>query len=120
LIDEHAEDRRFMMDFAAGAAAGRATATPDSDDVSTHSWYHTIEFPDGSATPGQFDHRDLVPHYGLPEDLAGKRALDVGSGNGFWAFELEKRGADVTSLDIETSPTWIFLRRCTRSSSSVL
>ena len=25
-------------------------------------WYHTIELPDVSVTPGQFDHRELVPH----------------------------------------------------------
>jgi tRNA (mo5U34)-methyltransferase len=43
-----------------------------------------------------------VPHLGLPDDLRGKRVLDVGSGDGFWAFEFERRGADVTSLDIET------------------
>jgi tRNA (mo5U34)-methyltransferase len=44
----------------------------------------------------------LLPRYGLPQDLRGKRALDVGSADGFWAFELERRGADVTSLDVET------------------
>ena len=49
-----------------------------------------------------FDHRDLVPHYGLPHDLRGQRALDIGSGDGFWAFELERRGAEVTSYDIES------------------
>jgi SAM-dependent methyltransferase len=72
------------------------------DEVSSHPWYHTIELPDGIVTPGRYDHRQLVPHYGLPDDLRGKRALDVGSGDGFWAFELERRGAEVTSLDVET------------------
>ena len=63
-------------------------------------WYHTIEFPDGTITDGFYDHRPLVPHYGLPDDLAGRRALDVGRGDGFWAFQLERRGAEVTALDI--------------------
>jgi tRNA (mo5U34)-methyltransferase len=49
-----------------------------------------------------YDHRPLLPHYGLPVDLRGKRALDVGSGDGFWAFELERRGGEVTSVDVET------------------
>lgn len=88
--------------------AKRAPAPSDSvaaeraEEIANHPWYHTIELPDGSVTPGRFDHRELVPHYGLPATLAGRRALDVGSGDGFWAFELERRGAEVTSLDIET------------------
>jgi tRNA (mo5U34)-methyltransferase len=66
-------------------------------------WYHTIELPDGEVTPGVFDHRELVGRYGLPEDLTGARALDVGSYDGFWALELERRGAEVTSVDIATT-----------------
>ena len=65
------------------------------DEVSAHTWYHTIELPDGTTTRGTYDHRPLLPHYGLPDDLHGKRALDIGSGDGFWAFELERRGAEV-------------------------
>src|SRR5436309_8379449 len=34
--------------------------------VRSVSWYHTIELPDGRRTPGQFDHHELLPHYGLP------------------------------------------------------
>jgi tRNA (mo5U34)-methyltransferase len=64
-------------------------------------WYHTIELGDGITTDGIYDHRPLVPHYGLPEDLQGKRALDVGTWDGFWAFELERRGATVTAMDVE-------------------
>jgi tRNA (mo5U34)-methyltransferase len=77
---------------------------PDAaaDEVASYSWYHTIELPDGTVTRGTYDHRPLVPHYGLPDDLRGKRALDVGSWDGFWAFELERRGAEVTSVDLET------------------
>ena len=40
-------------------------------------------------------------HYGLPDDLSGRRALDVGTWDGFWAFELEKRGADVVAIDLD-------------------
>ena len=63
-------------------------------------WYHTIELPDGTVTPGYYDHRPLVPRYGLPADLKGKRALDVATFDGFWAFELERRGADVVASDL--------------------
>ena len=66
-------------------------------------WYHTIELPGGLVTPGLFDHRDLVAEYGLPSSLAGQRALDVATFDGFWAYELERRGADVTALDLATT-----------------
>jgi tRNA (mo5U34)-methyltransferase len=69
--------------------------------VARQPWYHTIELPFGITTPGAYDHRPLLDRYGLPESLAGKRVLDVGTADGFWAFELERRGADVTSIDIE-------------------
>jgi tRNA (mo5U34)-methyltransferase len=69
-------------------------------DVGELSWYHTIELPHGIITPGAYDHRPLVQHYGLPETLAGQRALDIATADGFWAFELERRGADVTAVDI--------------------
>jgi tRNA (mo5U34)-methyltransferase len=72
------------------------------------SWYHTIELPDGLVTPGQFDHRGLVPHYGLPADLIGQRALDVATFDGFWAFELERRGAQVTAVDLDDPRDWDF------------
>ncbi|HEX8120662.1 MAG TPA: class I SAM-dependent methyltransferase [Solirubrobacteraceae bacterium] len=43
-----------------------------------------------------------MPHYGLPDDLSGKRCLDVGTWDGFWAFELERRGAaEVVALDLD-------------------
>src|SRR3954454_12343409 len=62
-------------------------------------WYHTIELAPGVATPGVVDLRDLAPRV-LPASLAGLRALDVGTFDGFWAFELEKRGAEVVATDV--------------------
>jgi len=56
-------------------------------------WYHTVDLGDGITTPGQYDHRGLVHHYGLPADLTGKTVLDVGPAHGFFAFEMERRGA---------------------------
>jgi tRNA (mo5U34)-methyltransferase len=63
-------------------------------------WYHTIELPGGVVTPGQFDHRELLARYPLPARLNGSRALDVATFDGFWAFELERRGADVIAVDV--------------------
>jgi 2-polyprenyl-3-methyl-5-hydroxy-6-metoxy-1,4-benzoquinol methylase len=76
---------------------------PSDQDEYVQGWYHTITFPDGEVTPGIYDHRDLLPHYGLPDDLTGKRALDVATANGYFAFEMERRGAEVTAVDVASS-----------------
>ena len=49
-----------------------------------------------------FDLREYVDRYRLPADLSGRRALDVGTFEGFWAFELERRGAaEVVAIDVD-------------------
>jgi tRNA (mo5U34)-methyltransferase len=66
----------------------------------TTGWYHTITLPDGSVTPGFFDHRPVLDRYELPDRLDGLRVLDVGTFDGFWAFEFERRGAsEVVAVD---------------------
>ncbi len=62
-------------------------------------WHQKFEiFPD-VVTPGSYDPNFLLQEMHLPESLAGKTALDVGSCDGFYSSELHKRGADVTALD---------------------
>jgi tRNA (mo5U34)-methyltransferase len=80
----------------------RADAPPVApDDRRLQGWYHTIDLGGGVVTKGRYDHRPVVDAYGLPDSLAGKSALDVGTCDGFWAFELERRGADpVVAVDI--------------------
>jgi tRNA (mo5U34)-methyltransferase len=64
-------------------------------------WYHTLELAPGVVTSGWFDLRPYVSRYGLPERMDGLRALDVGTWDGFWAFEMERRGADVVAIDLD-------------------
>ena len=64
-------------------------------------WYHSLELAPGVVTQGMFDLRHQIAHYGLPARLDGLRALDVGTWDGFWAFEMERRGADVVALDLD-------------------
>ena len=72
--------------------------------VGDYTWYHTVDLGDGVVTPGQFDHRPLLRHYGIPDDLTGKSVLDVGPAHGFFAFEFEARGADrVVTVEL---PRW--------------
>ena len=50
-------------------------------------WYHRIALPGGVVTPG-FSPLN-VKAYGVPEDLSGKRVLDVGAWDGYWSFYAE-------------------------------
>jgi tRNA (mo5U34)-methyltransferase len=70
-------------------------------DVEGLVWYHTLDLGGGVVTKGMFDHRPAVGRYLIPEDLSGMRCLDVGTMDGFWAFEMERRGADeVVAADL--------------------
>jgi SAM-dependent methyltransferase len=62
-------------------------------------WYHTIELAPGVVTPGHIDLRGTAPKV-LPSDLSGRRALDIGTFDGFWAFELARRGAETVAVDV--------------------
>jgi tRNA (mo5U34)-methyltransferase len=63
-------------------------------------WYHTMEVAPGVVTPGHFDLRRAVSDLPWP-DVRGKRCLDVGTYDGFLAFELERRGAaEVVATDL--------------------
>jgi tRNA (mo5U34)-methyltransferase len=69
-------------------------------------WYHTIDVAPGVTTKGQFDLRPIVDQLPWP-DVRGKRCLDVGTFDGFMAFELERRGAaEVVAVDIEDHHLW--------------
>lgn len=66
-------------------------------------WYHSMELAPGVVTDGVFDLRGQAHHYRLPARLDGLRCLDVGALNGFWAFEMERRGArEVVAIDIDS------------------
>jgi tRNA (mo5U34)-methyltransferase len=74
-------------------------------------WYHTIELPDGTVTPGYTDTRVARSYVEWPAALAGGRCLDVGTFDGFWAFEMERRGAaEVVALDVDdpTALDWAY------------
>jgi tRNA (mo5U34)-methyltransferase len=64
-------------------------------------WYHTVDVAPGVATKGWWDLRHALPRLPFP-DLTGKRCLDIGTWDGFYAFEMERRGAgEVVALDLE-------------------
>jgi tRNA (mo5U34)-methyltransferase len=90
------------------AASSDRTAPADARAAvaSVPSWYHTIEVAPGVLTPGSFDLRPVVDRLPWP-DVRGKRCLDVGTYDGFLAFELERRGAaEVVATDLPDYEDW--------------
>ena len=83
-------------------------------------WYHTIDVAPGVATPGVFDLRPVSARLPWP-DVRGKRCLDVGTYDGFLAFELERRGAaEVVATDISDHAEWDHEVRVGRHSAELL
>jgi tRNA (mo5U34)-methyltransferase len=69
-------------------------------DAKSYYWYHTLDLGDGLITPGLYDYRETIAAFGFPEDMSGMTVLDVGSATGFFAFEFERRGARVISVEL--------------------
>ena len=75
--------------------------------VAAIDWYHTLELAPGLVTPGWFDTRAAVELLPFPASLTGQRCLDVGTFDGFWAFEMERRGApEVVAVDLLDPADW--------------
>jgi tRNA (mo5U34)-methyltransferase len=65
-------------------------------------WWHELELGRGIVTPGDDSNRSKLPildRLGLPGDMRGLRALDIGCSDGFFSFAMEQRGADVVAID---------------------
>jgi len=91
-----------VLDARRALAFGDALAARDG-------WYHSIEFPDGSRIDGHISLeilRERYADFGFPEDLTGKRTLDIGAWDGWFSFEMERRGADVTAVDVVSVPNF--------------
>jgi tRNA (mo5U34)-methyltransferase len=70
--------------------------------LSSKGWFHSIELPDGRVIRGFHSLKDLrerLNAFPIPQDLRGKRVLDVGAWTGWCSFELERRGAEVVAMD---------------------
>jgi tRNA (mo5U34)-methyltransferase len=70
-------------------------------------WFHNLHLPEGVETAprhflGDFPRykwQVLAPH--LPSDMEGWTALDIGCNAGYYSFELARRGARVTGIDVD-------------------
>lgn len=64
--------------------------------------YHSIQLPDGRVLEGVqgVEHLKMrLSQFPVPEDLTGKRVLDIGAWDGWFSFEMERRGAEVVAVD---------------------
>lgn len=84
-----------------------------ADDLRTEAeklyWYHCIDLGQGVVTNGDFEMSEYLPRYHFPEEMTGMRVLDVGRASGYFAFEFERRGADVTATEIASFLDWDFV-----------
>lgn len=72
-------------------------------------WYHCIDLGNGIVTEGDYNLRPLLPMYRFPDDMSGLRVLDVGRASGFFSFEFEHRGAQVTATELASFFDWDFV-----------
>jgi len=74
---------------------------PDEFFAGIH-WHQRWELFEGVFTPGRNPVDYLWRQTGIPDDLSGKRVLDIGAWHGCFSFECERRGAaEVVAYSLE-------------------
>jgi tRNA (mo5U34)-methyltransferase len=69
--------------------------------VAAVDWYQSLRLPGDIVTHGNFDTLGELERVPFPASLEGMRCLDIGTADGFWAFEMERRGAEeVVAIDL--------------------
>ena len=79
------------------------------DDLADCYFYHTIELPGHGVISGDWDLRAGVDEYLGNVEFAHKRVLEIGPASGFLTFEMEKRGAEVASVEVTAEHGWDFV-----------
>ncbi len=80
------------------------------EDVADCYFYHTMELPGYGVIEGRdWDLRGGVDEYLGKVDFAGQRVLEIGPASGFLTFEMEKRGAEVVSVEVTAEHGWDFV-----------
>jgi len=81
-----------------------------SQELARRGWYHSFNLPDGTHLQGWIPLEVLRERYArfpIPADLTGKRMLDTGAWDGWFSFEAERRGAQVTAIDCVEVPHFL-------------
>jgi tRNA (mo5U34)-methyltransferase len=93
------------------------------DEFRERGWWHSFELPDGTAIRGVSDleaQKRRLAQFPIPADLRGKRVLDVGAWDGWFTFEMERRGAEVVAIDRWENPRFWEMRRMLGSRAEYL
>jgi tRNA (mo5U34)-methyltransferase len=88
------------------------------DQLGNLGWYHSIQLPDGAVIPGIQTIEQLqkrIAQYPIPQDLTGKRVLDIGAWDGWFSFEMERRGASVVAVDSARQNTFFEAKKLLNS-----
>jgi tRNA (mo5U34)-methyltransferase len=88
------------------------------EDLQRLGWYHSIELPSGEVIQGIQTLEQLrlrLAQFPLPHHLTGKRVLDIGAWDGWFSFEMERRGARVLAIDNARRTRFLKARELLRS-----
>jgi SAM-dependent methyltransferase len=88
-----------MVDLDALEKAGLFAQYPEAARAPAD-FYHVMDVPGLGEVGGSWDLRANLDVYLGRTSYAGKIVLDIGASDGFLAFEMEKRGARVVSIDL--------------------
>ena len=83
-------------------------------DISSCEFYHVVDLPDGSQTPGVWDLRQGVGQYLGGVDFSGKRIIEVGPASGFLSFHMEAHGGRVVSIEPPITQLWDYVPQPSR------
>src|SRR5258708_36531695 len=76
-------------------------------------WWHSFELPDGALIQGVSDldaQKMRIAQFPIPADLTGMRVLDIGTWDGWFSFEMGRRGAEVLAIDRSDNPRFHAIR----------
>lgn len=100
------------MNLGVGVAAPAFEVTSGISDeefakaVSERSWFHTFKFTNGVIAPGPDPSHDKTRVLGLPDSFEGLSVLDIGTYDGWYAFEAARRGASTVLATDEFVWRW--------------
>jgi SAM-dependent methyltransferase len=72
-------------------------------DLASCYFYHVMDLPGLGTVGGQWDLRSDFDSYIGNFPLQNRTVLDIGCASGFLSFEAERRGASVTSFDLDSA-----------------